>query len=75
VRRFDITNRTDCCLERSVPLVVETSPDDKTWREVARRDAQFTTWGDSFPPDPAVRYLRVRVLRPSMLHLASVKIH
>lgn len=74
LRRFDITNRGDCCQETSLPLVVETSKDEKSWREVARREAPFTTWGDGFPPDPA-RYVRLRVLRASFLHLASVKIH
>lgn len=73
LRRFEIVNRSDCCQERPLPLAVEISTDGKIWREVARRDAPFATWSDALPPDPT-RYVRLRVLRPSMLHLASVKI-
>jgi uncharacterized membrane protein len=72
LHRFSITNRVDCCQERAIPLVVETSTDDKTWREVARRAIPFTKWIDAFPPDP-VRYVRLRVPHPSMLHLGPVE--
>lgn len=74
LRRFDITNRGDCCQERALPLAVEISVDGKSWREVARREAPFTTWGDNMPAD-AARYVRLRVLRRSMLNLASVELH
>jgi len=74
VHRVDVTNRPDCCTDRAIPLVVETSVDHATWKEVARRDADFTTWTAEFPRTPA-RYVRLRVPRPSLLHLQDVEIH
>jgi hypothetical protein len=74
VHRVDVTNRPDCCAERAIPLVVETSVDHATWTEVARRDDAFTKWTAEFPRTPA-RYVRLRVPRPSLLHLQDVEIH
>jgi len=69
-----IKNRTDCCAERVVPMVIEVSNDDKSFTPVARRDDVFETWTPSFPRQRA-RYLRLRVARESMLHLEGVKVH
>ncbi len=69
-----IQNRTDYGPERAVPLVVEVSNDDKSFKEVVRRIDSFTTWTPSFTPQRA-RYLRLRVARESILHLESVKVH
>jgi len=63
-----IKNRSDYGPERAVPLVVEVSNDDKSFTQVARREAVFTTWKPSFAPQHA-RYLRLRIDRESMLHL------
>jgi len=41
---------------------------------VARRQDWFTTWRPSFPRQHA-RYLRLRVLGNSALHLTSVAVH
>ncbi|MEI9951942.1 MAG: discoidin domain-containing protein [Pseudomonadota bacterium] len=71
---LSIQNRTDYGPERAVPLVVEVSNDDKSFKEVARRIDSFTTWKPSFTPQSA-RYLRLRVARESILHLESVKVH
>jgi len=73
VHRVDVTNRPDCCTDRAVPLVVETSVDHAIWQEVARRDADFTTWTADFARTTA-RYVRLRVPRPSLLHLQDVEI-
>jgi len=65
-----VKNRSDCCPDRAVPLVLEVSDDRSTWREVARRDDTFSTWRVGFPATRA-RYARLRVLRRSILHLDS----
>jgi len=69
-----IKNRSDYGPERAVPLVVEVSNDDKSFTEVARREAVFSTWKPSFTPQHA-RYLRLRIARDSMLHLEAIKVH
>jgi len=69
-----VRNRLDYGLERAVPLVAEVSNDGKSFHEVARRQDWFTTWRPSFPRQHA-RYLRLRVLGNSALHLTSVAVH
>jgi len=69
-----IKNRSDFGPERAVPLVVEVSNDDQSFREIARRDDVFSTWRPSFPTERA-RYLRLRVPRESILHLEAVRVH
>ena len=69
-----IRNRKECCDDRAVPLVVEASNDDKSFQEIARRSAAFVTWQPSFPTQHS-RYLRLRVPRESILHLAAVQVH
>jgi hypothetical protein len=73
LRRVEVQNRSDCCQERAIPLVVEISDDEKTWAEVARRETPFGEWTARFPATQA-RYVRLRVARTSMLHLESVAI-
>lgn len=68
-----IRNRSDYGPERAVPLVVEVSNDDKSFTQIARREAQFSTWEPSFKT--RARYLRLRVARESMLHLEAVAVH
>jgi hypothetical protein len=71
--RLEVTNRTDCCGDRTVPLVVEISDDRATWKEIGRRDAEFTTWVLRFSPEKA-RYLRLRIARHSTFHLKDVEL-
>jgi hypothetical protein len=75
-RRFSVAlveNRKDCCMDRAIPLVIETSDDRVQWRERARRTQAFDSWRVRFAPVTA-RYVRARVLRRSMLHLESMVI-
>jgi hypothetical protein len=74
VYRVVVANRSDCCGERTVPLVVELSDDDRTWTTVAERQESFMSWEARFPPR-AARYVRLRINRQSYLHLESVEIH
>jgi len=69
--RLEVTNRSDCCAERTIPLVAEASNDRVTWKELARRDTEFSTWTAKFPPRTA-RYFRLRVARHSTFHLKDV---
>jgi hypothetical protein len=67
-----VTNRTDCCYERAVPLVVETSNDGRRWNEQVRTDESFVTWSAKLRGK--ARYVRLRVARTSHLHLSTVVI-
>lgn len=74
VSKVVVENRTDCCAERATPMVIETSNDQKHWRKVARRDGDFTTWEAPINPVQA-RYVRLRLLKQTYLHLAGVHIY
>lgn len=74
ISAFSVENRTDCCQERALPLVLETSLDQKTWTTVARRRGLFTKWKMSFPEQRA-RYVRFRSERTTNLHLKSIKVY
>ena len=69
-----VVNRGDCCIERAHPLVVELSNDGVTWHEVARRNESFRTWWPRFKATKT-RYLRLRSLRRTYLHLKDVRVH
>lgn len=73
VKRVEVTNRLDCCGDRAAPLLVEVSTDHTSWKEVARRDLEFIVWTASFPRTTA-RYVRLRVPRPTALHLKEIVI-
>jgi hypothetical protein len=65
-----VRNRSDCCANRTVPLVVETSNDHEAWQVVATRQRNFSTWRPRV--DTNARWIRLRVLRESLLHLRAV---
>lgn len=69
----EVTNRSDCCPDRAVPLVIEVGNDQKQWREVARRVDTFSKWRAKFANTTA-RYVRLRVPRRSLLHLEKVTV-
>lgn len=71
VKEVSVENRSDCCNERALPLVIEGSDDQASWRELARRTEPFSRTVISFPP-VQTRYLRLRVDRTSYLHLEAV---
>jgi hypothetical protein len=70
----EVENRTDCCSDRALPLAIEVSQDHRSWHAVAHRDADFSTWRASFGAVQA-RWVRLRVLKPSTLHLHAVRIY
>jgi hypothetical protein len=71
--KIRVVNREDCCADRAVPLIVEVSVDQNTWREVARRNEVFSSWLAEFSPVEA-RWVRLRVDKNSYFHLAAVRI-
>ena len=74
VSSVEIANRADCCGDRAVPLVVEIGVTTDRWTEVSRRAEPFRTFTASFEPRQA-RYVRVRSLRKTFLHLDRVSVH
>lgn len=72
--RVIVENREDCCADRASPLVVEVSDDGVSFKEVARTTEPFDTWNATFDPVSA-RYVRVRVLKKTFLHLVRVAVH
>jgi hypothetical protein len=68
-----VENARDGFRARAVPLIVEVSDDQKTWKEIARVMHEFREWKTSFPTVKA-RYVRFRVARRSFLHLARIEI-
>ena len=68
-----VVNRPDCCPGRGIPLVVEVSEDLKTWKEVARRSRDFSTWRVNFPKVKA-RYVKLHAPNKNILHLQQVRI-
>lgn len=73
-RSATVVNRRDDGKERAVPLVLEVSDDEQTWRQVSRRDEVFKVWKPKFDAVTA-RFVRVRVARRSYLHLEAVRVH
>jgi hypothetical protein len=71
VAAIEVTNREDCCREKALPLILETSQDRSQWQQVARKDDIFTEWRADFTPVKA-RYVRARVPRLSTLHLERI---
>ena len=73
IHRVDVTNRSDCCAERAVPLVAEVSANRTNWTVVGHRDTTFSTWTVKFPPT-AARYVRLTVRSTVAFHLEEVAI-
>ena len=71
IKRVEIGNRLDSLQERAVPLVVELSLDHVGWTQVGKHDDPFDDWTLTFPPQQT-RYVRLRTLKPTWLHLRSV---
>jgi hypothetical protein len=69
-----VKNRQDGLQERAVPLILEISDDGKSYKEIARRDESFSEWAPAIPPQRA-RFVRVRAVKRTYLHLEAVKIN
>jgi hypothetical protein len=74
LHKLEVTNRIDCCRDRALPLEVAVSVDGVAWKYVASRRLEFREWAPSFSPI-AGRFVRLRVPRRSLLHLARVAVY
>jgi hypothetical protein len=68
-----VVNRKDCCRERATPLAVEVATAPNRFREVARFVEPITDRTLEFEPVPA-RYVRVRAVDKTLLHLSRVRV-
>jgi hypothetical protein len=73
VSRVEVKNRSDCCGDRAVPLVLELGEDRASFRQVARRDTLFSTWTATFHEQTA-RYVRLTAQKQTALHLEAVAV-
>ena len=73
VDRIDIGNRTDCCRDRPLPLLVEGSLDGKDWFELGRRTEPFTRWTLRIEPT-SVRYVRATAEKRTVLHFEFLEV-
>ncbi|MGV3623829.1 MAG: discoidin domain-containing protein [Archangium sp.] len=69
-----VQNRRDMGVGRAVPLIVEASDDQQSWKQVARRGDPFDRWEPRFEPVTA-RYVRLRVEKKAWFHLEGVEVH
>jgi hypothetical protein len=75
IKQVVVYNRTDCCEERVVPLIIEVSTNNRDFTQVTRRDAEFHTWAAKFTP-VQTRYVRLRVDKAATyLNLNEVQIY
>ncbi len=68
-----VENRSDCCADRAVPLLVEVATKRSRWKTVARIETAFDQWRPSFEPVDA-RYVRLKATRKTLLHLKRVRV-
>jgi hypothetical protein len=73
IDRVVLKNRTECCRERGVPLVIEVALDEGHFETVAERTEVFDVWTAHFTARPA-RYVRVRSRATTVLHLRRIEI-
>jgi hypothetical protein len=73
IHSVKVTNRTDCCDERCLPLFVEVAGDDKHFVEVGHRTETFAAWRADFTPRRA-RYVKLWVDAKTYFHLSGVEI-
>jgi hypothetical protein len=68
-----VHNRSDCCLERAAPLLIEAGNERGHLVQIARREEPFDVWHARFKPQTA-RYLKLSVQRRSIFHLERVEV-
>jgi len=77
VKKIDkivVYNRPDCCGERTVPLKVEVSNDNRDFKQIAERIETFDKW-TAKNLNAEGRYVRLKNTPPNFLHLAEVEVY
>jgi hypothetical protein len=70
-----VYNRSDGWGDRTFPLQLEVGDDQKTWRPIIKSPSdEMKVWKAEFPTTTA-RFVRLRALRNTLLHLDSVRIY
>jgi hypothetical protein len=75
IRRVDVYNRADCCLERVVPVTLELSANGTEYRSVARNDHIFDIWTVPLPANTTTRFVRLTHGSASFFHLSEVEVY
>jgi F5/8 type C domain-containing protein len=73
VSRVVVFNRSDCCEERAIPLLIELGDRDE-FQRVAERKSVFHRWQAEFPPVMA-RYVRLSSTNSAPFHLSEVEVY
>jgi hypothetical protein len=73
IEEVTVVNRSDCCRERGLPLVMELARDDGQFTEIGAQSSPFETWRVSFRPRKA-RYVRLRARGRTILHFRDVQV-
>ena len=74
IKRVDVYNRVDCCMNRAIPLRLEVSRDGKSYRTIAEQTVVFYVWKVRFDATE-VRYVRLTRLGQSLFHLAEIEVY
>lgn len=77
VKKFDkvvVYNRADGFEERAVPIKIEVSNDNVTWKQIAERKETFDKWTAKHLHAEG-RYLRLKNTPPNYFHLAEVEVY
>jgi hypothetical protein len=77
ITRVKVFGRGDDTLDQSIPLSLEVSDDDRTYRAVAQRDTPFSA-DDPWVIEPTglvARFVRLQTLRRSYLVLSEVEVY
>lgn len=69
-----VFNRADCCQERAVPIRIEVSNDNRSFRKVAEQNKQFDQW-TADTPNAEGRYVRLMNMSNNCFHLSEVEIY
>lgn len=75
VTRVEVVNRSDFGAERAIPLTIWVGASRGSMRQVAKRDQSFETWNAVLPAGTDARWVRVRAVRKTFLHLDDVRIY
>ncbi len=73
VEKIRVVNRFDCCQDRGLPLAIDLAGPDRGFVQVALRASKFDVWNATFPRQKA-RYVRLRAIGKTILHLRDVEI-
>jgi hypothetical protein len=74
ISRVVVYNRTECCFDRAVPLVLEVSTDGKNFQQVSERKDVFDRWVVKLRGTTA-RYVRLTDRKNDYFHLAEVEVY